>query len=60
MELEVVKYAHRVTPGIELVADILNKVDQKGVSVADVVGEGPAALFRMRAIAYMKKIGILA
>ena len=60
MQLEMVKYANRVTPSTELVADILETVGQKEVSIADVIGEGPAAPFRMRAITFMKKIGILA
>ena len=60
MKLEMVKYAYRVTPSLEVVSDILSKVDQTGVPVASLVGEGSAAPFRARAIAYMKKIGILA
>ena len=60
MGLEMVKFAHRVAPSLEVVADILSKVDQTGVPVASLVGEGSAAPFRARAIAYMKKIGILA
>ena len=31
MELEMVKYAHRVTPSLKVVSDILSKVDQTGV-----------------------------
>ena len=54
-----VKYAHRVTPSLELVTDILRNVDQTGVSVASLIGEGSEAPFRARAIVYMKKIGIL-
>ncbi|MDG2272801.1 MAG: glycosyltransferase family 4 protein [Halioglobus sp.] len=60
MELEMVKYAKSVTPSAELVADILSRVDQTGGSVASLVGEGPEAPYRTRAIAYMKKFGILA
>ena len=60
MGLEMVKFAYRVAPSLEVVADILSKVDQTGVPVASLVGEGSAAPFRARAIAYMKKIGILA
>ena len=60
MELEMVKYAHRVTPSLKVVSDILSKVDQTGVPVASLVGEGSEAPFRARAVAYMKKIGILA
>ena len=60
MKLEMVKYAHRVTPSLEVVSDILSKVDQTGVPVERLVGEGSTAPFRARAIAYMKKIGILA
>lgn len=59
MQLEAVNYAHRVTPSVELVADILRNVDQTGVSVASLIGEGSEAPFRARAISYMKKIGIL-
>lgn len=59
MQLEMVKYAHRVTPSLELVTDILRNVDQTGVSVASLIGEGSEAPFRARAIVYMKKIGIL-